>query len=252
MPLTSKPIATVLKKIYGWFLPPICILCNHPATHEPPWPSDICQDCLNELPILPQSCPRCATPILANQAMECGICLKDPPSFDATYALYLYQLPITKLIMELKFHEKLINARILGGIMAAQIKTAWYYNKPLPDVVIPMPLHPRRLRERGFNQALEIARPIRALTHLPIDITSCLRIKSTAPQARLSGEKRGQYMKNAFLIQRDFSGLHVAVLDDVITTGQTIAEFCRALKQKGAFKIDVWCCAKTPLLKDIF
>jgi ComF family protein len=176
-----------------------------------------------ELPILPQSCPRCATilpmPLTAN--LRCGECLKHPPAFDTTYALFSYETPITKLIMELKFHQKLVNAELLGKLMANALTERWYYNKPKPDVIIPIPLHPIRLQERGFNQALEIARPISKALHIPIDILSCQRIKHTEAQAQLLAENRGQNMKNSFRINATLKGKHIAVVDDVITTGHT-------------------------------
>jgi len=232
------------KKLYQWILPPTCILCGYPAGRS----QDLCQHCLAELPILPQSCPRCAnTLVMATSASDfaCGQCLKQPPSFDATYALYTYQSPITKLIMELKFNQQLVNARILGECIANKIKNTWYDNKPLPDMIIPVPLHAKRLQKRGFNQALEIARPISNLLKLPINSTLCLRIKHTSAQAMLPAEKRSQNMKNAFFIKQSLAGYHIAVIDDVITTGHTITELSDTLKKAGARKIDIWCVAKT-------
>lgn len=235
------------RKIYWWLFPPICILCSHPSTQL----QDLCQRCRNDLPILPQSCPRCANSFAMDTPPEliCGHCITRPPPFDATYALYPYKAPITKLIMELKFNQRLINARILGENIAHVAKNVWYINKRLPDMIIPVPLHPQRLKERGFNQAVELAKPIANLLALPMNITSCLRIKHTAAQAMLPAEDRTKNMKNAFLIKDDFTNQHLAVLDDVITTGQTITELCLALKKAGANRIDVWCCAKALLNK---
>ena len=227
------------KKLYHWLLPPTCILC-HAASKQT---LDLCHACTDDLPILLQSCPRCAA-ILTTDGLLCGECLKKPPAFDATYALFSYQTPITKLIMELKFHQKLVHAQLFGKLMTAAIEKRWYYNKTLPDVIIPIPLHPKRLQERGFNQALEIGRPISKALQIPIDILSCQRIKYTQAQAQLVAEKRDQNMKKAFIINRDFTGLSVAVLDDVITTGRTLDEFSKALKAAGACRIDAWTVAR--------
>jgi ComF family protein len=227
------------KKYIAWFFPSSCILC-HFATNTS---HDFCETCLQDLPILPQSCPRCAktlTPLL------CGDCLKKEPYFDATYVLYSYQKAIAKLIMELKFHERLNHARLLGKQMAHAIQHQWYRHQPLPEMIIPVPLHARRLKERGFNQALEIARPIAKQLHIPLNITQCTRSLSTMAQAKLPAEKRALNIKNAFHIHGDLTGYHVAILDDVITTGHTINEFSKALKKAGARRIDVWCCARTP------
>lgn len=231
------------KKISRCFFPPTCFLCKHPSDR----PQDLCSGCLAELPILPQSCSRCAKTLSAfnHTGIICKTCLKEPPPFDATFALFSYKNPITKLVMELKFHERLLNAQILGELMADAIQTRWYLKRRLPDLIIPVPLHPKRLQERGYNQALEIARPIAKTLAIPIDFTHCKRIKYTMPQARLSGSERQENIADAFEIKGNFSDLSLAVLDDVTTTGYTITALCQAIKSAGAKRIDVWCCAKT-------
>jgi ComF family protein len=228
-----------LKKMGHWLLPYTCILCHNYSTRL----QDLCENCFNDLPSLQHACPRCANPLSSPHNIVCGYCLKQTTSFDATYALYFYQAPISKLIMNLKFGQSLVNARILGELLAQRIQQAWYYNKPLPEVIIPVPLHPKRLKERGFNQALEIARPIAKILHLPLEFTSCQRIKHTVAQATLPANQRLQNVKNAFHIEK-LPFKHVAVVDDVITTGYTINEFCQALKSTGVHSIDVWCCAR--------
>ena len=238
-------ITTSIKKCYYWLLPPTCILCHARA----PLTLDLCAACADDLPILPQSCPRCAKILLVAPTVNviCGDCLQHPPAFDATYALFAYQAPITKLIMELKFHHLLVNATVLGKFMADALQTRWYYNKTRPDVILPVPLHPKRLTERGFNQALEIGRPTSKILQIPLDRVSCQRVRYTQAQARLQAEKRGQNVKNAFKINKNLTGLHVAVIDDVITTGRTIEEFSYALKKAGAKRVDVWAVARAIL-----
>jgi ComF family protein len=232
----------MLQQINHWLLPHTCILCHYPTFNG----QDLCQPCFNELPILPQSCSRCAN-ILAFPDSKCGQCLKKPPIATKTHALFLYQSPVTKLIMELKFHENLINARLLGELMTQAIRTRWYHQLPLPDVIIPVPLHPRRLAERGFNQALEISRPIAKTLSLKLDIQQCERIKNTVAQAQQAAKDRRQNLRGAFKIHGNFNGRHIAILDDVITTGSTLQAFALALKKAGARQIDIWCCAKSVL-----
>lgn len=169
--------------------------------------------------------------------------MQQPPPFDATFALFSYQPPITKLIMELKFHQRLVHARVLGELMASMLQQK-YQSQPLPSCIVPVPLHAKRLRERGYNQALELARPIAQQFKIPLDTNTCIRHKHTAAQAQLTQQTRRQNIKNAFKIQEDIKGKHIAVLDDVITTGQTISELCKTLRAAGAARIDVWCCAK--------
>jgi ComF family protein len=226
------------KKMALWLLPPTCILCKHPADRV----QDLCSSCLNELPILPQGCKSCAKTLWAGATL-CGDCQKSPPAFDLLFALYAYQPPITKWIMELKFQEKLIYARVLGELLAETIKNRWYNNTPLPQCIIPIPLHTKRLQERGYNQALEIAKTLAKSLNIPIN-NAASRIKFTQPQARLRRNERAKNVKNAFKINKQIANLHIAVVDDVITTGQTLQAFCLALKKAGAKRIDVWCCAK--------
>lgn len=228
----------LFKKIYAWLLPFTCLLCGTLSDRN----QDLCQSCYQDLPLAKHSCLKCAIPI--STIGICGQCLQKTPPLDKTYALFLYQNPITKLILELKFNQAIVNARVLGELLTEKIQTTWYKINPLPDVIIPIPLHASRLKERGFNQALEIARPIAKALKLPLSIHSCIRVKPTAAQATLHAAERQQNMKHAFSIKEDFSNQHIAVIDDVITTGSTINEFCAALKQNGAKSIDVWCCAR--------
>lgn len=144
----------------------------------------------------------------------------------------------------MKFQHALTNARLLGELLAEKIQQDWYREKSLPDVIIPIPLHKKRLRERGFNQALEIARFTAKKLHLPIDASSSLRTKPTLAQTTLSAKERQKNLRGAFLIKENFRYQKVAVIDDVITTGHTMMAFCQALKNQGAAQIDVWCCAR--------
>jgi ComF family protein len=209
------------RKEVSW-LPYTCIFCYGPSQRK----QDLCESCYQDLPTSHYSCYRCARPF--NHILlttECGDCLKNNPPFDRSYALYLYQLPIPKFIMDLKFGHSLVNARIL------------------PALILPMPLHSKRLQERGFNQAVEIARPMSKHLGLPLELRACQRIKNTAAQTSLSGSERRQNVKNAFLVTKKLPS-HVAIVDDVVTTGQTITELSRTLKRAGVTKIDIWCCAR--------
>jgi ComF family protein len=237
-------ILNKIKKIYPWVLPYTCLLCKHPSTLS----IDLCHDCLHSLPSLTQSCMRCANAFTlenTNLNLCCGECLKKPPAFDKTFALFSYDFPIPQLIMQLKFQGNLMNAKLLGTLLSNALTTGWYAQQPLPEVIIPMPLHPQRLRERGFNQTIEIARPIAKALKIPLNLHDCHRIKATLAQAQLSLTDRQKNLEQAFVVAKHFNYHHVAVIDDVITTGQTMTTFCKALKKSGVAQIDVWCCAKT-------
>jgi ComF family protein len=239
MMISNNYLKKILSATIRCFFPHTCVLCGYPAKRT----QDLCQPCLDDLPILAHSCPRCANNFTASLELLCGSCLKENPPFDYTHALFSYESPISNLITELKFQHNLVNAKVLGELMAEAIENKWYQHKSLPDIIIPMPLHNTRLKERGFNQALEIARPIAKRLHLPLDLTS-KRIKFTQAQTTLQVKARAKNMKNAFYIDPSFTYQHVAILDDVITTGQTVTALSKALKQAGVHKIDIWCCAK--------
>lgn len=231
----------LLKNVAHWFMPHVCILCKTIT----PQPHDLCLPCSKDLPILKHNCQVCANNLPStSQSPLCGQCLQKKPPFDTTHGLFLYEPPIPKLILDLKFHEALTHAKLLGELLAEKILHEWYRETSLPTAIIPIPLHPDRLKERGFNQAIEIARPIAKALDLPLFLQHAIRVKSTQPQATLPASERNLNIKNAFLIKKSVKNHHIAVVDDVITTGSTVYEFCRLLKKHGAAKISVWCCAR--------
>lgn len=170
--------------------------------------------------------------------------MQNKPPFDYTHGLFLYQPPITKLILDLKFQRALANAKLLSELLFEKISQEWYQHKSLPSAIIPIPLHTKRLKERGFNQALEIARPLAKKLQLPLLIKSIVRSKHTIAQATLPATQRRRNIHGAFSIEQQLNNQSVAVVDDVITTGGTMDEFCRTLKASGAGRVDVWCCAR--------
>jgi ComF family protein len=174
---------------------------------------------------------------------RCGQCLQHPPSFDRTVALYAYHDPINTLINQLKFHHRLSNAVIFGKLLAEKISQA-YANDTFPEMIIPIPLHKKRLRQRGFNQAVEIGKITAKQLHIQLARFNSQRVRNTEPQSLLPQKKRQQNIKAAFSVT-NINAKHVAVLDDVVTTTATVNEFCRTLRKAGVEKIDVWCIART-------
>lgn len=240
-------IVSISKKCLSWVFPYTCILCSRPSTRH----QDLCEGCLNDFPILQHPCPQCAQPLPfaplslgTAQTLRCGRCQTNPPPYTRTLALFSHEPPVTRLILGLKFRQQLLHARVLGELLAEYIQHRGYSNQPRPDIIVPIPLHPVRLKERGFNQALEIAKPISKKLCIPLDYLHTQRIKHTVPQMDLPAAERHNNIKNAFSAQRDFSGLCVAVVDDVITTSNTVREFCALLRRHGAKTIHVWCCAR--------
>ena len=195
------------------------------------------------MPILPHHCLRCAQFLSYKKNKECRTCIQNPTPITVTHACFPYIAPITQLIISLKFQHQLSYARALGELLAQHIRIQ-YQQKPLPDLIIPVPLHKNRLSERGFNQALEIARPVAKALHIPLDYLSLKRKKPTIAQSGLLAAERKLNIANAFTATRYYHGLHIALVDDVITTGHTVNECCRVLKAHQAKQIDVWCCAR--------
>jgi len=208
-----------------------CLLCG-----EESGPELLCAACAAELPALAEHCPQCALPSRAGAV--CGSCLDRPPHYDRTLALWRYEFPCDQLVQALKYRARLA----LAGFFARSLAS-----RPLPevDLVVPMPLHPKRLAERGFNQALEIARGVARHLGRPIEPRGVLRVKDTLPQTKLPYEERAKNVRGAFLCKLDLSGASVAVVDDVMTTGATLNELARALKRAGATRVENFVIART-------
>ena len=212
-------------------LPQQCLLCTAAASM-----SALCAACHAQLPWLPVArCPQCALPTF--EGSLCGTCLSHPPRFDRVTAAFAYQWPLAALIHHYKYGGNLVLARPFAQALAAQIHDA-------ADLIIPMPLAPRRLRERGFNQALEIARFVSQLTGIAITADACRRVRDSAPQAALPWSERRSNIRGAFVCDADLQGKRIAVIDDVLTTGATLNELARNLRQAGATQIQGWVVAR--------
>lgn len=222
-----------------------CILCRGSAQPG----LDICAACEKDLPYAKHLCERCGAfleNVAARKALYCGACLNKKLPFEKVLAIFYYQQPISRLLPALKFRNRLVYAKLLGSLMGDALKKH-YENEPWPGLIIPVPLHLKRLRERGFNQALELAKPIAANLKIPLDRSSCLRIKHTVAQTSLHIAARRKNLTNAFNCKKRFTQKHVAIIDDVLTTGSTVRTFSKTLRKFGVEKIDVWCCAKVVL-----
>ncbi len=231
----AAPIYSALKSRLAWNrMPRACLLCGAAAGNR-----HLCGGCLADLPWHSQpQCPHCATPTPAGQI--CGACLKHPPAFDRSFAALAYAFPLDRLIPHLKYHGRLAVAPVLGECLARAVATA-----PRPDRLIAMPLHAQRIRERGFNHASEIARETARRLGLPLDVASCRRIRDTPPQMGLKHAARQRNVRGAFACSDSVRGLHVALIDDVMTTGTSFDELAATLKRAGAREVSCWAAART-------
>ena len=229
--------ARTLDRLY----PPVCVLCGA-AGHAG---LDLCPGCLADLPHNGHCCFACALPLPATRAAGtlCGECLRRPPPFTACYTAFRYEYPLNTLIAGAKFRSRLNLARLLGLTLARYLLQR---EADMPELVIPVPLHPKRLQARGYNQALEMGRATAGVLSLPLEPRCCTRVLVTAPQASLERKARQRNVRGAFSARNTPPAKHVAILDDVITTGSTAAELTRVLLKQGVERVDVWAVARTP------
>lgn len=215
-------------------MPPACLLCGATTAAAP-----LCDGCHADLPWHSQPhCPQCAIPTPAGQL--CGNCLKHPPAFDRSVAALLYAFPLDRMIPRLKYQGQLTIAPALGECLAQAVDGA-----PRPDRLVPMPLHAQRIRERGFNHASEIARVVAKRLGLVLDTESCQRVRDTPPQMGLKHDARRRNVRGAFACGGDVRGLHIALIDDVMTTGTSLDELAATLKRAGAREVSCWVAART-------
>lgn len=205
---------------------------------------DLCAACAADLPRNTSACACCAVP-LAVPAAYCGRCLKRRPAFTATWAPFVYAPPLAGLLTRFKFGGELAAGRVLAEVAVEQ----WRACPPaLPGALIPVPLHPARLRERGYNQSLELARPLARACGLPVLAEALRRERATPAQSGLSALARRRNLRGAFRTDgRDALPAHVAIVDDVMTTGATARECALALRRAGVARVDVWAIARAPV-----
>lgn len=223
----------------AWLLPWRCTLCGNPGMPG----LDLCVDCRRDLPWNTSACPGCARPLPAGAAdSRCGACLSHPPAWDIAFSALHYALPVDGLVQQLKFHGRLARARLLGELLAQALQSE--RRTPWPAALIPVPLHPSRLKERGFNQARELALPLARRFAIPLRDDLARRVRATAPQVGLDAATRARNLRGAFAIAGT-PPAHVALIDDVLTTGSTLTAMSLALRAAGSTQIEVWTPARS-------
>ena len=186
--------------------------------------------------MLAPHCPLCALP--TPQGETCGRCLRHAPLFDRTVAVFAYEFPLDKLIQSFKFNAQLALAGEFAHRLATKAPTR-------PDCLVAMPLHPARLRDRGYNQSEELARRLAQMLDISLASRTCQRVRDTPPQSALAWKDRGRNMRKAFICNSDMRGKHVAMVDDVMTSGASLNELALALRRAGAREISAWVVART-------
>ena len=215
-----------------------CRLCRNPGQPG----IGLCAHCLRELPWLGRGCQRCSRPLPPESDSDiCASCLQHPRWLNQCSAVFIYQPPIDNWIHALKFRQQLGNARLLGTLLARHMQD------PVPEepvTVLPVPLHRKRLAERGYNQSLEIAATLRRKGYL-LDPACCRRNRPTAAQSDLPAAARKRNIVGAFETTRSVNGEKFLLIDDVMTTGTTLEELARTLKRAGAARVQARVIART-------
>jgi ComF family protein len=228
-------------RLLRWVLPPRCLLCGAPGADR----CDLCAGCAGDFALNSPCCPRCALPLQAPAPM-CGECLRREPPFAVAWAPFRYGHPLDLLEARFKFRADLAAGRVLAERL---IERARHSAPTPPDLIVPIPLHTSRLRERGYNQALELARPLAHALGIPLRHDLLQRARATQAQTGLDAKARRNNLRGAFALADDatVASAHVVLFDDVMTTGTTAREAARTLLRAGAARVDVWVLARAPL-----
>jgi ComF family protein len=237
--LTTRWLVDGARRLQFALLPAHCLLCGLAGADK----LDLCAACAADLVRNRVRCPRCALPLDA-PAPLCGECLQHEPPFAAAFAPFAYASPLDQLVMRLKFGRSLAAGRVLSELWLDELRSM---PPALPEALIPVPLHPSRLRERGYNQALELARPLAKGRGIPLRDDVLTRTRTTPAQSNLDAIERRRNLRDAFSVSVGATlPMHVAVVDDVMTTGATLRECTRTLLRAGVVRVDVWALARAP------
>lgn len=234
-------------------LPACCLLCGQSCPHRL-----ICLACEGDLPRNLEACRQCGLPGSWGTAQICAECLRHPPPWDQAVAALVYEYPIDHLVRRFKFHKDLACGRLLAEELARAVKARLAealpasppaslpnLTDPHPDLLVPVPLHFLRRWKRAYNQAELIAHELQRQCGIPLNSKVLKRVQATAAQSGLDRKARLKNLRNAFRCL-PLDGAHVALIDDVLTTGATLQECARALKKAGARKVSVWVVARVP------
>jgi len=222
-------------------LPTRCVLCGAAGQSGG---LDLCIECDRDLPRLVGACPLCALPSSSNGPTgRCADCRRAPPPYRLCHALCRYAAPVDSMVHALKYRHQLAMGRVLGSLLARSVLTMGLHRDI--DVLMPLPLHPLRHAERGFNQSIEIARWVARATAVPLRDRGLARRRNTPAQVGLELAARKANLRGAFQVRGEVRAQRIAVIDDVVTTGSTAAEITAALLAAGAASVDVWCIART-------
>lgn len=225
------------RRLADALLPPACTLCGGHTGG-----ALLCAPCSAELPWNTPACPGCALP--SALATPCLACLQKPRAFDAAFAAFVLASPVQQGIHALKYRAQFQQASVLAAAFASRLGSR---TSARPTLLIPVPLHWRRQWWRGYNQSLELAHGVGAALNIAVDHEAATRTRPTPDQIGLTAAERRRNLKGAFAVSPRVAGHHVALMDDVMTTGATLEELARSCKAAGAVTVEAWAVARQPL-----
>ncbi|MCE2573529.1 ComF family protein [Motilimonas eburnea] len=233
------------------FLPFSCLLCQQGLTS-----GVVCPTCSKDLTQAYCRCLRCGLPLPSTQG-NCGHCLAHPPQYDRLLACGLFCPPLNQVVFQLKYAKQPLFAKILGQRLACEVQQQTDFNQlsaePLPELLLPVPLHPQKEHQRGFNQAQLIAQHCSRQLDIPTETRAIKRVKNTQSQTQLTRQQRQHNMRRAFKPVGSLQGIkHLAIIDDIVTTGATVNSLTKVVKQAGVKRVDVWCICRTPTTPSLF
>ncbi|MBT5231376.1 MAG: ComF family protein [Methylococcales bacterium] len=217
-----------------------CFFCQASTGHS----TGVCEACLEAMPRIKSACPMCGIAVAAEAACYCAECLQAPKPFQHSVIPCDYSEPMNFLVPGLKFQGLLHHLPVMSFLLAEKVSAHYQGDRVLPEALLPVPLHAKRMRQRGFNQALELAKPLARQFKLPILSKAVTRVKATLAQSDLGVELRRQNILDAFQLTGVIDYQHVAIVDDVVTTTETVTAVARVLLEAGVQRVDVWALAR--------
>ncbi|ATA20126.1 ComF family protein [Gibbsiella quercinecans] len=218
-----------------------CWLCRQPLRLAA---QGICSYCLPPLLATQPCCPRCGLP--ADPRYICGRCLQRPPPWQRMVFVADYRPPLSQLIQKFKYHHAPELAPTLARLLLLrwlQTRREQYLNNP--EIIVAVPLQRKRAWRRGYNQTDLLARPLARWLGCEYRPAALRRVRAATPQRQLTARQRRRNLRGAFRCEDDLAGRHVALLDDVVTTGSTVAEIAKLLRQQGVASLQIWCICRT-------
>ncbi len=240
MASTTQYFQSAMKKVGQFIYPNMCLQCDAIGENG----IDLCERCHQGLPWIKYACQQCALPLASMDTKLCGSCSNREFHFDQAHAPFQFAGFIRDAVYQFKFNQKLNQGKLLAQLLLQHIEKQ---QLTIPEIIIPVPLHKKRLRKRGYNQALEIARILSNALNCECTYNNVYRSRDTSVQMELPAKQRYKNVKDAFSIKESatvFKNKHVCIVDDVMTTGNTVNEVAKCLKKVGTAKIDVWCIAR--------